>query len=189
MKFFKFNDESKDDSIERLAKYYANGEMSEKEFKKAMREVKHSNFYTVINECYSRRLSQQTLLSQKVMRANKRATGYAPIGYRNVIHRNGKSDVVPDSKVAYKIKKLFDIYATGKFSIEQMLIFAEQLGLVGKISKRPLTKKSLIYILSNNFYSGYAKHKGRLYKHKYKSLIKRGIFVTCQRILRQRGII
>ena len=189
MKLLNFNNESEDDSIERLAEFYANGEMSEKDFKKAMKQIQHSNFNTVVNECNSHRLSLQTLISQKKMRANKRATGYAPIGYQNILYENREADVIPDSKIATYIRELFQLFSTGVYSIEHMVILAKRFGLVGKKSKKPLTKQAVIYILTNPFYCGFARYKGMTYEHKYERLISVKLFIQCQKLLEKRGII
>ena len=189
MNFFIFNDESKDDSIERLAEYYANGEMSEKDFKKAMKQIKHSNFNTVVDECNSHRLSKQTLEAQEKMRSGGRATGYAPIGYRNIRHWNGEFDVVPDYNVASKIATLFSL-CEARTSIDYIVKAAKSLGLVGKKSKKPLTKQAIIYILNNPFYCGFVRgRKHPMYRHKYESIISEKQFLNCLYILEEQGYI
>ena len=188
MNFFIFNDESKDDSIERLAEYYANGEMSEKDFKKAMKQIKHSNFNTVVDECNSHRLSKQTLISQEKMRQDKRSTGYAPIGYRNIIHANREADVVPDKNNATYIRELFQLFSTGVYSIGHLVKVANGFGLISKKAKKPLTKQAITYILNNPFYCGFARYKDDLYEHKYERLISIDLFIKCQTLLEQRGI-
>lgn len=184
-----FEDESIEDSIARLAEYYANGEMSEKDFKKAMKQIKRSNFNAVVDECNSHRLSRQTLISQEEMRQDRRATGYAPIGYQNVILENREADVVPDTNNATFVRELFQLFSTGVYSIGHLVEVAKRFGLVGKKSKKPLTKQAIVYILNNPFYCGFARHKGNWYKHKYKPIIPIDLFAMCQKILIERGII
>lgn len=181
--------ESTNDSIERLAEYYANGEMSEKEFNSAKKQVTPDNFKELLTLCYSNRLSEQTLVAQENMRQEGRLTGYAPIGYNNIICEDRTPDVILDKNIAQCIAALFSLYSTGKYTIQRMVKIAYLLGLTGKISQKPLTRQSIVYILHNPFYCGYARHKGQLYEHCYERLIDEHLFMQCQRLLINRGII
>ena len=184
-----FKEESNNDSIEKLAEYYANGEILENDFRKSMRQVKHGNFISVVNTCISRRLSSQTLEAQEKMRKEGRATGYAPIGYRNIRRWNGEYDIVPDGDVASNIAILFYLCESGH-NIEYIVKIAKALGLVGKRSKKPLTKQSIIYILKNPFYCGFIRgRKHPIYEHKYEPIISVKQFLKCLHILEEYGYV
>lgn len=189
MLFFKSNDESKDDSIVSLAEFYANGNITKKEFKDAKKQLTLENFKETVAKCYSTVLSRNTLLSQEQMRKDMRATGYAPIGYKNVIRKNGQYDVVIDKDIASNIKSLFSIFATGLIGINGLGDIARNFGLKGKISKKPISNQAIIYILSNPFYCGYARHKGDWYVHKYERIISEDLFLKCYDLLIRNGII
>lgn len=189
MKFFKFNDESKDDSIESLALYYANGNITNKEFKDAKKQLTLENFKEMITKCNSEVLSMNTLKSQEKMRKDMRATGYAPIGYKNIIRKNGQYDVVIDKDIASNIRSLFNIFVTGLIGINGLGDIARDFGLKGKISKKPISNQAIIYILSNPFYCGYARHKGNWYEHKYERIISEDLFFKCYELLVRKGII
>jgi len=45
----------------------------------------------------------------------------APLGYLNVKDERGRSDIVPDPDAAPLVKKLFEEYATGAFTISEMV--------------------------------------------------------------------
>lgn len=190
MKILKFIfKESSEDFIERLAKYYANGEMTEREFNSTKKQITRKNFNKIVYSCNSVELSKQTLIAQENMRRDGRITGYAPIGYNNIIYEDRTPDVLPDENVAECIVALFSLYSTGKYTIQKMVDFSHQLGLTGKISQKLLTRQAIVYILHNPFYCGYARHKGNFYRHCYEKLIDEHLFMQCQRLLINRGII
>jgi len=56
----------------------------------------------------------------------------APFGYKNIKHENGSTDIVVEEQNAYIIKKIFELYATGAYSMEQL---CEKIKLLG--SKLP----------------------------------------------------
>ena len=189
MKKIKSNDESNNDSIERLAEYYAYGEMTKKEFNEAKEQLTLENFKAVLDKCYSDMLSSNTLIAQERMRRAKRATGYAPIGYRNIIDENRNYNVIPDKENATFITQLFELFVTGVYTIDNLVTVARKFGLLGKISKKPISKKNIIYVLNNPFYCGFARYKDTLYEHKYERLISVDLFLKCQSLLIKRGII
>ena len=184
-----FNPSSADEQLERLAEYYANGEMTKKEFTKAKKAITKEKFKVLVASCNSAKLSKQTFVAQENMRQKGRITGYAPIGYSNVIDSNRITDVVLDSSNSNYINTLFTLYSTGNYTVQTIVEVANQFGLVGKISQKPLTKQAVVYILHNPFYCGYARHKGKLYRHCYQTLINEYLFLKCQELLIYRGII
>lgn len=188
MPLFNFKKQTEETLAQLLAQYYIDGVPLSKHIKNALKRVKPENFKSVITECNFLKHSKQTLKSQKIMRNNKRATGYAPIGYKNILHRNREADVVLEKKVAKQIKELFNHCKKG-CTIDLLVLYAKKCGLVGKKSKKPLTKQAILYILSNPFYCGYARHKGKTYKHRYKALISEKDFNKCQDILQRLGYI
>ena len=55
-------------------------------------------------------------LEQKLCRGEWPAK--APYGYKNIRHSDGKSDIVVDEYAAHIIRKAFELYATGAFSMD-----------------------------------------------------------------------
>ncbi len=105
----------------------------------------------------------------------------APIGYENYRNANGKSDirVVPD--MAYKVKKMFEVYAIGKLSLKELTIEAEKIGLKSGNGKR-LYEQTIHKIIKNPFYYGEMLVKGKIYPHKYEPIITKELWDRCQAV-------
>jgi DNA invertase Pin-like site-specific DNA recombinase len=111
----------------------------------------------------------------------------APIGYRNVVRADGKKVIEPDPETASLIVKLFEWYATGKFSLEEVSEKANDAGLLMPRSKRPLNKQKLHRILRGRLYYGEFVWKGRLYKGIHEPIVTRELWDRVQAMLDDRG--
>jgi Site-specific recombinases, DNA invertase Pin homologs len=109
---------------------------------------------------------------------------WAPIGYKNVHLDSGKNDIKPDLESGPYIKKLFELYATGEFSLQKLLPVANSYGLHGIRLKGKLTKEGLRRILSNPLYYGAFRWKSQLYQGKHEPVVTKGLFDRVQSILR-----
>lgn len=110
--------------------------------------------------------------------------GPAPIGYLNLPRASSQNKAVikPDPERAYIIKQMFQDYATGLKSMEDVRREAEKKGL-RSLRKGSKVKKSHIgKILSNPFYCGFMLSKGALYPHVYEKLITVELFEKCQEV-------
>lgn len=85
-------------------------------------------------------------------------------GYKNdMTKRQGERDIIPDEVQFPLVRKLFELFMTKNYSVQQLWYEAEKLGV--KNSKNKIVSKSQLYVmLRNPFYTGtrfiYA---GRLY--------------------------
>jgi len=111
---------------------------------------------------------------------------FAPAGYLNVPHPNKerRGTIVVDSERAPLIKKLFEEYATGKYSLLEIVRMSRKWGLTSSRSKKALCRSQLYNILDNHFYYGVMRVRktGKLYPHIYPPLITKELFDTCQDI-------
>jgi site-specific DNA recombinase len=107
----------------------------------------------------------------------------APIGYINTEDINGNKDVVPDPARSHFITKVFEMYATGNYSIRQTQKEIVELGLKthSKTPKAP-TVSTIEYIIKNPFYYGEMQSKGKLYPHKYQQLIPKELWDKAQEV-------
>lgn len=100
----------------------------------------------------------------------------APIGYKNIRHPDGTADIIVDEDMAPLIKKSFELYATGTYSIELVRKkFLDDYGV-------KWTKGYLAKALSNPFYYGTMVIKGEKYPHKYPPIITKALFDKVQEI-------
>jgi DNA invertase Pin-like site-specific DNA recombinase len=110
----------------------------------------------------------------------------APAGYRNVVGPHGKRTIEPDPGVAPLIVRLFEWYATGTHSIEEVARLASAAGLAARRSNRGLPTASIHRILRNRAYTGEFDWKGKTYRGSYEPLISRDLWGRVQAVLDRR---
>ena len=108
--------------------------------------------------------------------------GKVPIGYKNVMDDKRKNTVIVDEERGRIITRIFQEYATGVFTISDIIRCAKKWGLRSKnnlcLGFRPIRN-----ILINPFYYGQMKVKGELFDHRYPILIERTMFMKCKDIM------
>lgn len=101
----------------------------------------------------------------------------APFGYKNIKREDGTSDIIVDEYASGIVKKLFELYATGAFS---MGLLCEKLK-----KEHGLTwpKGSMGKLLNNPFYHGVMIVKGKEYPHRYPPIISQSLFEQAQQVI------
>lgn len=137
---------------------------------------------------YSDAISDNVKRSAEQRRAEgKRVGGIAPLGYLNTLNIEGNKTIVADPDRSYLIQKLFELYATGNYSLKAMMIEAEKIGLTSK-KGNTLSLEAIRRILINPFYYGIqTSSKYEPYAHKYIKLITRELFDKCQEVAKKRS--
>ena len=126
---------------------------------------------------YLNRLSDDVKRSNEQKILNGEWTSKAPIGYTNITREDGKKHIILDLERVILVKKLFDWYAAGNYSIDTLRDKAKQEGLtIGLGAKDSLSKGQVDKILNNPFYYGEMLFKGKLYPHNYKPIITKELF-------------
>lgn len=107
----------------------------------------------------------------------------APVGYLD--KGKGQPKAIDPVK-APLVKKLFELYATGDYTLETLLAYANTYGLTN-IKNKPLCINSISLILHNPFYTGIIKIKKnqRTYLGKQTPIISTDIFELVQKRFRQ----
>lgn len=106
--------------------------------------------------------------------------GKAPIGYCNSVVNNRKS-IFPDEQVG-KVQLLFDAFLQSEIGIRELLKIAQMVKLHTTTGKL-ISRRTLIHMLQNPFYSGKMKSGGKLYRHIYVPLVNDMIFSAVQKKL------
>lgn len=116
--------------------------------------------------------------------ANGEIMTKAPIGYFNRRTEEDKQDVCIDELRAPFIVKIFEMYATGSYSMEKIAKEIERLGLRSRQNNIVLKLRQIEAILKNKFYYGVASYKTKNieYDHKYEPLISKDLFDKCTTI-------
>lgn len=108
----------------------------------------------------------------------------APIGYLNARDDRGKSTVIVDSDRALLIRRLFQEYSTGAYTISEMTRKTKEWGLLNKAGKKSYLSRSQVHkILRNPFYYGHMLIKSKTYPHQYEPIIDKALFNKCQNVL------
>ncbi len=108
----------------------------------------------------------------------------APCGYRN--DRNTK-DIVVHPFEARIIRKAFELYAKGTYSLYDIGQFFYENGIKNKLTDGPPNGSNLRRILMRPFYYGYMVYNGELYKGTHQPIISKDLFDQVQKIVKQRG--
>ncbi|MDD5237350.1 MAG: recombinase family protein [Candidatus Omnitrophica bacterium] len=122
------------------------------------------------------RLKEDAVVSIKHKLSNGEYPSMAPYGYTNIVNEDGKKWIAPDpleSKVAIKI---FEWYATGAFSMD---LIREKLKEEFCLD---FHKGRIDFVLKNPFYYGEMLHGGKLYPHKYKTIVSKALFDKVQEV-------
>lgn len=110
--------------------------------------------------------------------------GMAPVGYLNARDERGRSTVIPDPDRAPHIRKLFEEYSTGCYTLSELRKRSMELGLknLRGPKKTWLTKSQLHLMIKNPFYYGVMEVKGQRYPHVYEPIITKEIYDLCQQV-------
>lgn len=126
-------------------------------------------------------------LSDNVKRSKEQAVksghwiGLAPLGYIHVVDEKGEKNIVPDPDRAHFIVKLFEMYATGNYSLLKLAEEAEKLGLRTRKGKK-VAKSQIDSILKNPFYCGVMRTKYGLAEHHYQPLVSTALYQQVQNV-------
>lgn len=109
--------------------------------------------------------------------------GWAPVGYLNIKDEKGNKDIVVDHVRSHYVIRMFELYASGNYSMRKIKEEMERTGLKSKTdSPKPLTISMINHTLTNPFYYGMMRVKGELYHHKYPTLITKMLFDKAQSV-------
>lgn len=103
----------------------------------------------------------------------------APVGYLNI-----NKDIIVDSERAPLVKKMFEMYATGQYSVKGLQEFAKEMNLCSSHSKtnKPLGRETIYAMLKNPFYYGEMVIRGEIMPHAYEPLISKSLYDKIQEV-------
>lgn len=151
---------------------------------------------------YSRVISEKVRASNEKIRAEGKCLYTAPLGYLD----QGSSNKPLDPERAHLVKRLFELYVTGEWSIVQLTHWAHEQGLTSKPMRpkrtreeilqgadnqkdkicRPVGRVTIHSILRNPFYIGKIRNNGSFSEGNHQPLIDVALFNRVQRLLAQR---
>jgi DNA invertase Pin-like site-specific DNA recombinase len=113
-------------------------------------------------------------------------TTYAPLGYKNSRDSLGRPTLTPDPETAPLVGKIFERYATGFYTQEEMRDYSEVLGLRARKSGGRVVTQTIANMLRNPAYMGYRTKPGdksELIRALHQPLISKELFERAQDIL------
>jgi DNA invertase Pin-like site-specific DNA recombinase/polyhydroxyalkanoate synthesis regulator phasin len=120
-------------------------------------------------------------LRQKLRRGEM--PGPAPLGYLNDLRTH---TIVKDPERFRLVRKIFELYATGDYSLKDLREFTISAGLFSKSNNR-LSVSVIQNILQNPFYYGMFRYNGELWQGKHEPMIAKKLFDKCQKVLADRA--
>lgn len=107
----------------------------------------------------------------------------APLGYLN--DRNTRKIVV-DKEKAHFVKKSFEVYSTGKYTLLQIRNFLRENDIRSN-TNRPISISMVQNMLTNHLYYGAMIYKGEYHLATHEPLISKKLFDLCQEVMKKRG--
>src|SRR3972149_3031110 len=105
----------------------------------------------------------------------------SPIGY---VNKNRK--IVPDENIAPLIKKTFEAYSSGSFTLRQLRDKFNELGLKRKSGKE-LAVSNYQKLLKNPIYTGLMLYNGEIFEGKHEPIISKKLFDTVQEVMSRKS--
>jgi site-specific DNA recombinase len=166
----------------------------------------HRDIDGVFAAHFSRNISEKVRNAQRKLWAERRCIYASPIGYLD----KGSADKPLDPTRAPIVKRIFELYATGDWSIRELAKWARAQGLTKKPTRRKRTQaeiannvdvasipkiartvdhKTIEYMLPNPFYIGKIKiGDDYVDSAAHQPLIDRSLFHQVQQMLRQKRV-
>jgi site-specific DNA recombinase len=129
---------------------------------------------------YVLQLSDNIKRSQEQMIRSGQWPSKAPLGYKNVRLSEKQSEIQIDPLKADLIRKAFEWYSNGNYSISTLRKRLREAGLTPDTN---LSQGSMHAILINPFYYGEMMWKTKLYPHKHPTLISKELYIQVQKIM------
>ncbi len=109
--------------------------------------------------------------------------GWAPLGYLNN-HKTRAIDI--DSEKALLVRKAFELYATGEYTLKALAEILEKAGLRSH-KGNVLSVSCVQHILKNPIYYGVFHYNGELYDGTHEPIISKKLFDSVQEVMSNRG--
>ena len=108
---------------------------------------------------------------------------WAPIGYIN--DRKTRTIIKDEGKAPF-IKRIFELYSSGKYSLSEIREKINSLGMRGRRAK-PLSAGQYQHILKNPLYYGVFRFNAEVYEGAHEPIITKKLFDKCQEVMAKRS--
>lgn len=146
------------------------------------RDIQDWDLKVFLAKQYLNRLKEDAVNSGKYKVLNGEWPGKAPFGYKNIILGTNKKWIEIDEKIGHLVRRAFELYATGQYSLQSLLSKVVDEGLINLRSGRPISKAQLHEMLDNPFYYGEMRYKDGIYKHNYEPIVTKWLYDKCRQV-------
>ena len=141
------------------------------------------NVMAAVAQYYSDNLRTEVIKGIEERTRQGWAPGLAPYGYINV-PGEPESPVQPHTTNSKAVQRIFELYASGVYTFEEIARKLEREGFTYRASEPRFRRTAISYILNNRFYIGLVRFRGQVYPGKQPVLVSPATFETCQQILK-----
>lgn len=135
---------------------------------------------------YIDNLSEEVRKGQREKAEQGGWPSFAPLGYLNVLGKDGKRAIEPDPERAPLILKAYEWYSSGELSIKEVTRIARSAGLTFRKSRDPITTARVHHILRSRLYTGDFEWGGRVYHGSYQPIVSMDLWQKVQDVLDDR---
>ncbi len=139
------------------------------------------NIKVSVAQYYIDNLSEEVRKGQKEKIAQGWYPSRPPLGYISTGDKGKRLHVI-DTEKAPLIKKVFELYGTGIYSLEKVAQLIREEGLRSSNGNQ-LNKRRVYEILRNPYYSGRMQWNGKVYPAKHEAIISIELFERVQSLL------
>ncbi len=132
---------------------------------------------------YSDNLGENVMRGKRQKIKNGLWPQVAPVGYVN--DRRTRT-IVPDPMQSPLIREMFELYATGLYSLYDLRKHFIERGLVGTRGKL-LSISRIQHALTNPIYYGLMRYNGEFYEGKHQPLVTKELFDRCRLTMLEKG--
>lgn len=133
---------------------------------------------------YIDNLKEETLKGMREKALQGEFPCKAPVGYKNITNESGKKIIILDENKALYVRRAFELYATGSYSIKRLNDKLYEEGFRTNQGKKN-SKAVIERILKNIFYTGVFEFEGKRFDNaKHKAIISTELYYLVQAKLR-----
>jgi site-specific DNA recombinase len=107
----------------------------------------------------------------------------SPIGYRNVRGPDGRSTLQVDPEAAAHVRRLFEQFATGQWSVKQLTRKATEEGLVYRRSGKLVAEATVHTLLRNPLFKGVVEWEGKSHPGRHEALVSVDLWERVQGVM------
>ena len=148
----------------------------------------------IMNEVQVRMSGEDIKIKMRHKAENGGTLTRAKLGYKNIrVEHEGRlvNTIGLDQERAPLVRTMFELYATGEYSIERLSDAVADLGLTTRPTRRnasqPVATSHIHRMLSDPYYTSVVVYQGEMYPGRHEAIVGRDLFDRVQEVLATRS--